>query len=46
MSIKLESLKRLYDAGKLTQKDVKSLISISEEEKREILQSASSSYEG
>lgn len=46
MSIKLESLKRLYVAGKLTQEEVNGLTSISEKEKQEILLSISSQYEG
>lgn len=37
MSLKLESLKRLYAAGRLTQEDVQGLTTVSEEEKQEIL---------
>lgn len=37
MSLKLESLKRLYAAGRLTQEDVQDLTTVSEEEKQEIL---------
>lgn len=46
MSTKLESLKRLYAFGKLSQDDVNSLTSISEDEKQEILQSVPSRSEG